>query len=270
MTKGRWFRMYDAVIDDPKVGTLSDFAFRGWVSLLAVASQSGGSFDAGVPQLAFRLRMGTDKLKKLLDTLISAGLLDEVEENRLQPHNWDKFQYKSDVSTPRVKRFRNAERNVSETDPETEADTDTESKKKVESVTVVPLRPKGTRWLPGYPVSEAWKDEARADRLRHSLPDLDMDLIAEQFVNYWTARAGPGSTKLDWKRTFLNWALKEKSNGPRRTKTNGLDNFLSAARAVIEERARPADGADHNTVADETGDQLPPPRLLSGPSKIAH
>jgi hypothetical protein len=48
----------------------------------------------------------------------------------MSPHNWDKRQYKSDVSTERVKRFRNGKRNVSETPPETEADTENRTERK--------------------------------------------------------------------------------------------------------------------------------------------
>ncbi len=46
------------------------------------------------------------------------------------PHNWNARQFKSDVSTERVKRFRNKERNVAkrlhETAPEAESEADTE------------------------------------------------------------------------------------------------------------------------------------------------
>jgi len=41
-----------------------------------------------------------------------AGLLDKVERG-FAPHNWDGRRYKSDVSTPRVKRCRDKKRNAS-------------------------------------------------------------------------------------------------------------------------------------------------------------
>jgi hypothetical protein len=53
--------------------------------------------------------------------LVSAGLLD-VTSVGLEPHNWRSRQYKSDVSTARVKQYRERHRNVSpnvtETPPE--------------------------------------------------------------------------------------------------------------------------------------------------------
>jgi hypothetical protein len=75
--------------------------------------------------------MRVDKVKRLLNVLREAGLIDETEQG-LAPHNWDGRQYKSDVSTPRVRALRERRGNVSETPPEytdTEVtDTDTESK----------------------------------------------------------------------------------------------------------------------------------------------
>ncbi len=49
------------------------------------------------------------------------GLIDPVGD-AFEPHNWRKFQYKSDTSTDRVKRFRGVSRNGSETAPDTETD----------------------------------------------------------------------------------------------------------------------------------------------------
>lgn len=75
------------------------------------------------------LRVAEAKAGAILTQLHAAGLLDKTETG-FTPHNWNGRQYKSDVSTDRVKRFRNAKRNVlcnvSETPPDT--DTDTERK----------------------------------------------------------------------------------------------------------------------------------------------
>ena len=51
------------------------------------------------------------------------------------PHNWAKRQYKSDTSTERVKRFRNAQRNNVETPPEsdTEQSRTEQNQKKIDS-----------------------------------------------------------------------------------------------------------------------------------------
>jgi hypothetical protein len=71
------------------------------------------------------------KVCEWLTKLHAGGLLDKTETG-FQPHNWNGRQYKSDVSTDRVKRFRNGQRNVSETASETAPEqkqiTDTEKK----------------------------------------------------------------------------------------------------------------------------------------------
>jgi hypothetical protein len=123
----RWFRFYDDTIHDPKILKLSDKSFRIWVGLLCLASKNSGtlpSFD----DIAIMLRIKPDKLQPELETLVEAGLIDH-DDTGMHPHNWKGRQYKSDVSTPRVKRFRNSKRNVSETPPDTDTDTDTEKKK---------------------------------------------------------------------------------------------------------------------------------------------
>lgn len=113
----RWFRMYDAVLDDPKVQRLADKAFRAWVNLMCLASRNGGKLPDDWDDVAFALRLDVGKAKDLVQVLISAGLIDSGE-NGLEPHNWAIRQYRSDVSTVRVKRFRKREETVSETPPE--------------------------------------------------------------------------------------------------------------------------------------------------------
>jgi hypothetical protein len=122
----RWFRLYDDTINDPKTLKLSDKTFRVWVGILCATSKNDGvvpPFD----DLVIMLRMKAEKLQPEIETLIKAELIDH-DDNGMRPHNWNKRQYKSDVSTDRVKRFRNGKGNVAETPPETEADTESEQK----------------------------------------------------------------------------------------------------------------------------------------------
>lgn len=116
---GRWFRFYDAALDDPKVQRLPDNAFRAWVNLMCLASRNDGKISKSYEDLSFSLRKSAGKTRELLTVLIEAGLVDEIE-NGFEPHNWDIRQYKSDVSTDRVKRFRKRCETVSETPPDTE------------------------------------------------------------------------------------------------------------------------------------------------------
>jgi hypothetical protein len=67
-----------------------------------------------------------------LAQLHAAGLLDKTETG-FTPHNWNGRQYKSDVSTERVKRFRQHKRNVSSTVTETAPETDYRNREQKDS-----------------------------------------------------------------------------------------------------------------------------------------
>jgi len=124
----RWFRMYDDVINDPKVMKLPEATRWQWVAVLCAASKHGGKVPPAA-ELAFLLRMTDQRAASLIAELLRAGLLDKVDGG-FAPHNWEGRQYKSDGSTERVKRFRERQRNVSsndapavsETGPEAEAE----------------------------------------------------------------------------------------------------------------------------------------------------
>ena len=131
----RWWRAYDDAINHPKLLRLSDELFRAWFTLLCVASQNDGELPPAA-DIALTLRLKPSKVAEWITKLSAGGLLDKTETGFV-PHNWHGRQYKSDVSTERVKRFRNKKRNVSsavsETAPEqsrTEADTETEREQK--------------------------------------------------------------------------------------------------------------------------------------------
>ena len=126
----RWFRLYDDVLNDPKVQRLSGESFKFWINMLCIASKNGGVLP-GIEDMAFALRVSNDVCTSLIDELKTCGLIDGSK--RLVPHGWEKRQYKSDTSTDRVKRFRERSRNVtetvSETAPDTDKETDTETDK---------------------------------------------------------------------------------------------------------------------------------------------
>jgi hypothetical protein len=113
----RWFRFYDDAINDPKVLRLSDELYRAWTILLCFASKHEGKLPPA-DDIAIALRVKPSKVYEWITKLVGGGLIDKTETG-FEPHNWNGRQYKSDVSTERVKRFRNGKRNVSETASET-------------------------------------------------------------------------------------------------------------------------------------------------------
>lgn len=114
----RWWRAYDEALHDPKLIALSNNLFRNWFNLMCISSKNGGILPP-ISIVATELRVSKLKAELIVSALIESKLLDQ-KDGQIQPHNWERRQYKSDASTERVKRFRNAKRNVSETPPETD------------------------------------------------------------------------------------------------------------------------------------------------------
>lgn len=193
-----WWRAYSEAVDDPKLQRLPGDAFKAWFNLMCMASANGGILPSMV-DIAFKLRMPEGRAAAIVATLTSAGLIDATETG-LVPHNWNGRQFKSDVSTDRVKRFRNGARNVSlavsETPPETEPYTEAEKK-------VREKRARGSRLPLEWQPSIADLDYAKARGLNPNQQQTE----ALKFRNYWTAKAGAGGIKLDWSRTWQNWIL---------------------------------------------------------------
>lgn len=130
----RWFRIYDEILDDPKVQLLSPELFKTWVNLLAISSRNGGKLPP-YRDMAFLLRVSVDDLQSRIDDLILAGLIDVMPDKRLEPHNWSRRQWKSDDSASRVRKHRakkgetacNGDVTVTVTPPESESESDTKT-----------------------------------------------------------------------------------------------------------------------------------------------
>lgn len=133
----RWFRLYDELLDDPKVQRLPGEDFKAWVNILCLASRKDGSLPA-VADIGFALRLDARKAVAIVGRLKEAGLIDEMD-GALSPHGWSVRQFKSDSSTGRVKQFRERKKGVSrngdETFHETAPDTDTETDSSVAKAT---------------------------------------------------------------------------------------------------------------------------------------
>lgn len=99
-----WFRLYNALLDNPKVQRLLPVLFKAWVNLLCLASRCGGKINPADVDFALRTKEGVGVA--WLKTLAAEELFHEDGDGLYVPHDWDTLQYRSDVSTERVKRFR--------------------------------------------------------------------------------------------------------------------------------------------------------------------
>ena len=101
---GYWLRLYECVLHDEKVQSLEGNMFKVWINILLATSANGGTVPE-LKKLAFVLRVSEKTASNSLARVREAGLIDEISGS-LVPHNWDKWQYKSDNSTPRVRKWR--------------------------------------------------------------------------------------------------------------------------------------------------------------------
>jgi DNA-binding transcriptional ArsR family regulator len=130
----RWFRLYDDLVDDPKIQRLPGETVKALLNLWCLASQNDGLLPA-TDDIAFKLRMKPSKVEHLLSVLGECGLIDS-DETGLRPHNWNERQYKSDVKDPtapsRQKAYRERLKNRNATVTNTDTRTETEQIQKTE------------------------------------------------------------------------------------------------------------------------------------------
>lgn len=200
---GRWFRFYEDAVFDPKVQCLEPELFKFWVNMLCVCSKSSGSLPT-IRHLSYSLRMQERKVDRLLGLLVDAGLIDRTDQG-LEPHNWHGRQYKSDVSTERVKRFRERSSSVEETPSENRVQkTDTEQRDKK------PAQARKTK-LP-----DDWQPSEELLAYAAEQGCVDPKDTAERFRLHHQSKGTMGA---DWGRGFQYWCRNEKNF--RRPESNG-------------------------------------------------
>lgn len=195
-----WLRLYVEVLDDPKVQRLNAETFKFWINLLCLAKRHDG--DLPTPEdMSFALRKPPSEIKRMLDSLIEKSLLD-MSSDGCRPHGWNARQYKSDVSTERVRSFRKRQGNVSETPSETEADTEQN-------------RTEGEARKRAQRLPEDW--QASMELLKFA-SDLGLDGIetCANFKDYWDGEGSAKARKLDWGAAFRVWCRREAKSPSRR------------------------------------------------------
>jgi hypothetical protein len=110
-------------------------------------------------------------------------------------------------------------------------------------------------WMPG-------KDEVAFALGKGMTPDR-IEAEAEKFKNYWTAKAGAGGVKRDWRATWRNWIISALENG------YGLGSHRGHGPAANSPARRPATGSDAvlagmGRLARRVGERRDAPADLAG------
>jgi hypothetical protein len=99
---------------------------------------------------------------------------------------------------------------------------------KQEDKPVIKPSKRATRLSEDFVVPDDWKSWAKVNR-----PDLNINLVADTFVDYWISRADAGAAKTNWLATWRNWV--------RNSKTSFVKPISLAERATNLALGRPAD-----------------------------
>jgi len=171
--------MYTGIVNNAKIQSLPTPLFKAWVNLLCLAKDNGGALPP-LPDISFQLRCTEAQAKKWISDLSDRRLFDESSDGaggkEICPHDWEQHQYVSDVSTNRVKKFRETQKklrgNVSVTHSETEqrqsrdrADSETETFAAAAAHTPKPPPPS----LQGWPVT--------TERIARRFPSVDDEMV---------------------------------------------------------------------------------------------
>ena len=207
----KWFRFWTDTLDDIKILQLSDYEYRIWTYLLAIASEvnsMSGECQVNVKSMSLRCRTQVNHFLKALETFQRVGLISMTEEGYPVITNWNKRQYKSDDVTARVKKHRevtvkrNVSCNVSETDQIT--DTDKEIYKEKKPFTYA------QEFLIFYDAYPNKKEKPYAfktwQKMNGKRPSIDVLLAAIKRQTEWRKSAGSCDFRPPWKNpaTWLN------------------------------------------------------------------
>jgi hypothetical protein len=231
----RWFRVDDGLVDDPKVQHLSDELFRAIVNLWCITSQNNGNLPS-IEFVAFKLRTTEAKAQRTIDRLRASGLIDD-DDAGTRPHNWNGRQFKSDVSTDRVKQFRERRRNVSpsvsETPPETEQKQNITEQIPEAKASGGATSKKSRKRKPETPLPDDWSPTSEDRDYGKSL-GLSEKEITRETERFRNGARSKDRTLTNWGMGFRNWLLKAAEFLGREpltadTATAGSDGFYAAA-----------------------------------------
>ena len=246
-----WFRLQDGILDDSKIQNLPADVFKDWINILCLAKRHDG-FIPAIKDVSFAFRVSESSAAEKLEELKKHGLFEDTKKG-IMPHNWLKYQYKSDISKKRVKRFRKRRETVSRNAPEqnrTETDIGKKESPQEGAKERTPAKPapppkeaadgkpkqKPTR---GTRMAEGWQPDPKdtAFAIKRGYTVLQIESLADGLRAY---SADKGTASKDWNARWRTWVLHDLDfHGPpgtRQSKHGGADEgvggFAAAAISV--------------------------------------
>lgn len=108
--KHTWLKLYFEILDDPKMGRLSDHLWRRAIEIFLLAGeQAQDGLLPSVDDMSWRLRTSVEELTEILQVLAGLEIVHETPEGWVVTH-FKSRQYSE--SLERVRRYRNAKSNA--------------------------------------------------------------------------------------------------------------------------------------------------------------
>lgn len=226
--------------DHPKIGQLSDAAFRAHVEMILYARKY--MTDGIIPQRVAK-RFASEPLSELLANDAANPSLVDLGDGTYRLHGYAdmnetraEIQHRSRVNAENGRRGglsksriasrpakRAASDSVSEDGGENVAETETETDTPPKGG--VP-RKRGTRIPEPFVVTLEMREWAAG-----RVPLVNVDSSTERFVNHWRAKAGKDATKLDWLATWRNWLIRDQDDRANRPKLTPTERAMQTAAA---------------------------------------
>jgi hypothetical protein len=164
--------------------------------LLLLANHTNGHTGQCNPShklLAEECRMGLSTLKNHIKGLEEAGFLRIVHIS------------KEGVSLPNQYILGGVGQNLTDGGSDIDRQVGQNLATKQEDKPVIKFVKKATRLPEDFVVPDEWKSWAKVTR-----PELNINFVADSFVDYWISRADAGAAKTNWLATWRNWVRNSK------------------------------------------------------------
>lgn len=231
--------------DHPKIGRLSDAAFRAHVEMILYARKY--MTDGIIPQRVAK-RFAGEPLSELLANDTANPSLIDLGDGTYRLHGFSdmnetraEIEHRSRVNAENGRRGglsksrtasrpakRAASDSPSEDSGENIAETETETETDTPPKGGVP-RKRGTRIAEPFVVTSEMREWAAG-----RVPLVNVNSSTERFVNHWRAKSGKDATKLDWPATWRNWLLRDQENRASRTKLSPTERAIQTVSAGRE------------------------------------
>ena len=211
----KWFRMYDEIMDDPKLSDYSDKEKWVLVQIFCAVNRSAerGKWCYSVSKLARFIHQKESFLSAFISKIFQDGIIkwNGQEQGSFFVTNWNKRQYESDDVAKRVRKHREMKRfgNVTETPSDTDTDTESDTDKKKN------LKRKKVDWAAKKisiqeSIRAAWKENENFYKEKY--PGVDFELEQKKQLDWVMRKPRDAAKHTDWNLFIQTWLAKAPVN----------------------------------------------------------